>query len=120
MIDLYSWRTPNGYKASIMLEEVGLPYEVHPVDITRGDQFKPELVAINPNSKIPAIVDREGLAGEYSVADVASYPWVASALTRLGDAARERIDALAHVKRWASVVGERGAVKKGMTIPAAT
>jgi len=59
MIDLYTWSTPNGRKVSIMLEECGLPYEVHPVDITRGEQFDPEFVKISPNSKIPAIVDRD-------------------------------------------------------------
>lgn len=59
MIDLYTFTTPNGRKASIMLEEVGLPYTVHVIDIRTGDQFKPEFVAINPNSKIPAIVDRD-------------------------------------------------------------
>src|ERR687885_2038963 len=59
MIDLYTFTTPNGRKASIMLEEVGLPYNVHKIDITKGDQFTPEFVAINPNSKIPAIVDRD-------------------------------------------------------------
>jgi GST-like protein len=59
MIDLYTWTTPNGRKASIMLEEVGLPYRVHTIDISKGDQFKPEYVAINPNSKIPAIVDQD-------------------------------------------------------------
>jgi GST-like protein len=63
MIDLYTWTTPNGRKASIMLEEVGLPYRVHAIDISKGDQFKPEFVAINPNSKIPAIVDEEGPDG---------------------------------------------------------
>ncbi|NDJ16373.1 glutathione S-transferase N-terminal domain-containing protein [Myxacorys almedinensis] len=57
MIDLYTFTTPNGRKASIMLEEVDLPYQVHVIDITKGDQFSPDFVAINPNSKIPAIVD---------------------------------------------------------------
>jgi GSH-dependent disulfide-bond oxidoreductase len=59
MIDLYTFTTPNGRKASIMLEEVGLPYAVHVIDIRKDDQFTPEFVAINPNSKIPAIVDQE-------------------------------------------------------------
>ena len=59
MIDLYTFTTPNGRKASIMLEEIGLDYTVHSVDITKGEQFAPEFVAINPNSKIPAIVDRD-------------------------------------------------------------
>ncbi len=59
MIDLYTFTTPNGRKASIMLEEVGLDYNVHKIDITKDQQFTPEFVAINPNSKIPAIVDQE-------------------------------------------------------------
>jgi len=63
LIDLYTWSTPNGRKVSIMLEECGLPYRVHPIDIGKGDQFKPEFVALNPNSKIPAIVDQEGPEG---------------------------------------------------------
>jgi GST-like protein len=63
MIDLYTWGTPNGRKVSIMLEEVGLPYTVHPIDIMKGDQFTAEFVAINPNSKIPAIVDQDGPGG---------------------------------------------------------
>ncbi len=209
MIELYTWRTPNGFKASIMLEEVDLPYEVHPVDLSRGEQFAPEFLAVNPNNKIPAIVDREGpggkpfnvfesgaillylaektgrllprdprrrseavqwlmfqmggvgpmfgqyshfaiyaqekipyaieryrneslrllgvlekrlalveyLAGEYSVADVATYPWVSALLPRFAHEARDKIDGLPHVKRWLSLVGERPAVKKGLAVP---
>jgi GST-like protein len=64
MIDVYSWATPNGHKVHIMLEETGLPYEAHPVDIGRGDQFKPEFLKISPNNKIPAIVDRDGPDGK--------------------------------------------------------
>jgi GST-like protein len=64
MIDLYTWTTPNGRKVSIMLEELALPYRVHPVNIGQGEQFKPEYVKINPNSKIPSIVDPEGPDGE--------------------------------------------------------
>jgi GST-like protein len=63
MIDLYTWTTPNGRKISIMLEELGLPYQVYPVNIGNGEQFKPEYVAINPNSKIPSIVDSDGPDG---------------------------------------------------------
>jgi GST-like protein len=59
MIDLYTWSTPNGRKVSIMLEECGLDYEVHAIDISKDDQFKPEFLAISPNNKIPAIVDRD-------------------------------------------------------------
>ena len=64
MIDLYTWGTPNGRKVSVMLEECGLAYNVHPIDIGKGDQFAPEFVAIDPNSKIPAIVDSEGPDGK--------------------------------------------------------
>lgn len=59
MIDLYTFTTPNGRKISIMLEELELDYNVHKIDITKGEQFTPEYIAINPNSKIPAIVDRD-------------------------------------------------------------
>ena len=59
MIDLYTWSTPNGRKASIMLEEVGLPYTVHAIDIGKDEQFKPEFLKISPNNRIPAIVDRD-------------------------------------------------------------
>jgi GST-like protein len=60
MIQLYTWGTPNGKKVSIMLEEIGLPYEVHAINIGQGDQFKPEYLAINPNNKIPSIIDPDG------------------------------------------------------------
>ena len=59
MIDLYYWPTPNGWKISIMLEECGLQYRLVPVDIGRGDQFKPEFLAISPNNRMPAIVDHD-------------------------------------------------------------
>jgi GST-like protein len=64
MIDVYSWATPNGHKVHVMLEECGLPYRVHAVDIGAGDQFKPQFLAISPNNKIPAIVDSDGPDGE--------------------------------------------------------
>lgn len=59
MIDLYIWTTPNGRKASIMLEETGLPYTTHAIDITADDQFHPDFLKISPNNKIPAIVDQD-------------------------------------------------------------
>lgn len=64
MIQLYTWATPNGKKVSVMLEEVELPYEVHPINIAKGDQLKPEYLAINPNNKIPAIIDTDGPGGK--------------------------------------------------------
>lgn len=60
MIDLYTFATPNGRKVSVMLEELELPYRTHVVDITKSEQFKPDFLAINPNNKIPAIVDSDG------------------------------------------------------------
>jgi GST-like protein len=64
VIDLYTWSTPNGRKVSIMLEETALPYKVHAINIGQNDQFKPEFIKLNPNSKIPAIVDPDGPDGE--------------------------------------------------------
>lgn len=64
MIDVYSAATPNGHKVHIMLEECGLPYQLHHIDIGAGDQFKPEFLAISPNNKIPAIVDSDGPDGK--------------------------------------------------------
>jgi len=64
VIDLYTWSTPNGRKASVMLEELGLPYTVHPVDIGKGEQFDPAFLKIAPNNRIPAIVDPDGPGGK--------------------------------------------------------
>jgi GST-like protein len=64
MIDLYTWKTPNGRKISIMLEECALEYRMHAVDIGKGEQFTPQFVALNPNSKIPAITDSAGPDGK--------------------------------------------------------
>ena len=59
MIDLYSWTTPNGRKVSIALEELGLPYKAHPIDITKDEKFAPDFLEISPNNRIPAIIDRD-------------------------------------------------------------
>ncbi len=64
MIDVYSWTTPNGQKAIIMLEECGLEYQIHPVNIAAGEQFNPTFLQISPNNKIPAIVDKQGPNGQ--------------------------------------------------------
>ena len=209
MIDLYTWKTPNGRKASIMLEEIGLPYDVKPVDITAGDQQRPDFLAISPNGKIPAIVDHDGpdgalaifesgailtylseksgkllaasgparyqalawlswqlgglgpmlgqlgyfhrqkepneaalsryatesgrllhvlenrlaeapfLAGEhYSIADIATYPWVVTGLAMLKEALPADVRNLPATAKWLGVIGARVAVAKGMAIPA--
>ena len=203
MIDLYTWTTPNGYKVSVMLEEVALTYEVHPINIGESQQFTPEFVAICPNSKIPAIVDgdtsvfesgailiylaektgqllptngherakvlewlmfqmanigpmlgqanhfvntaeekipyaidryltesarlmkvvddqlgrTEYLAGDYSIADVASYPWLKLAFDAIKNAKPDVLGNVEHLPRWLEQVGERSTVKTGMQIP---
>lgn len=199
MIDLYTFTTPNGRKPAIMLEEVGLSYNIHKIDITKGEQFTPEFIEINPNSKIPAIIDHETeitvfesgailiylaektnrfmpsdlagrtkviewvmfqmasvgpmmgqlnhfkrfapekipyaieryekevyrifsvlesqlqnqnyLTGDYSIADIATYPWVAAYTF-----AHLTLDNHPYLKRWTERVGERSAVQKGMAI----
>jgi GST-like protein len=63
MIDLYYWTTPNGHKITMFLEESGLPYKVHPINISKGEQFKPKFLSISPNNRIPAIVDQSPLDG---------------------------------------------------------
>lgn len=64
MFKVFSWPTPNGHKVHVMLEECGLPYEVHPVDIGNGDQFRPDFLKISPNNKIPALIDPQGPDGK--------------------------------------------------------
>ena len=64
MIDLYYAPTPNGWKISIMLEECGLPYTVIPINLGKGEQFKPDFLKISPNNRMPAIVDHDGIDGE--------------------------------------------------------
>jgi GST-like protein len=68
VIDLYYWTTPNGHKVTIFLEEAGLPYRVHPINIGRDEQFQPEFLKISPNNKIPAIVDQEPPGGGEPIA----------------------------------------------------
>jgi GST-like protein len=209
MIDLYTWTTPNGRKISVMLEETGLPYDVIPIDLREREQFDPRFTALNPNQRIPVIVDRdvdggpltviesgailiylaertgrflaadlrrrsetlqwlmfqmggigpmlgqanyfantaeekipfaikryidesvrligvldtrlEGrdhLAGEYSIADIASYPWVAAAWPAFRNMLPEQVSRFANVQRWLERIGARPAVQRGMQVPA--
>lgn len=67
MIELHYWPTPNGHKITILLEETGLPYEIRPVDISAGDQFRSEFLAISPNNRMPAIIDRAPAGGGESI-----------------------------------------------------
>jgi GST-like protein len=73
MIDAYVWETPNGYKALIALEEMGVPYTPRWVDLTKGEQLRPEFLAINPNHKIPAIVDRDAGVTVFESGAIAIY-----------------------------------------------
>lgn len=208
MIDLYTWTTPNGRKVSILLEELGEKYNVIPVRLPDGDQHQPAFRAINPNGKIPAIVDhdakggplsvfesgaimihlaekhgrflsdepraraealewlmfqmsgigpflgqvnywmntapekspvaiqryldesvrlmevfngaladREYVATEYSIADMASYPWVAAAWGPFSAMLPQKVAEMPNVKAWLDRVGAREAVKRGMAVP---
>ncbi|MEJ2087378.1 MAG: glutathione S-transferase N-terminal domain-containing protein [Gammaproteobacteria bacterium] len=201
MIDLYTAATPNGWKVSIMLEECGLPYTVHPIDLAANEQKTPEFLAMNPNGRIPVIVDRdtgdftlfesgaillylaekarrfladddrtrllqvqwmmfqigglgpmmgqanvffryleekipiainryqtecrrllevldarlagsEYLAGDYSIADICNWPWARAYLWP-----GLSIDGLDNLERWLSVIEQRPAVQKGVSIP---
>ena len=209
MIDLYTWTTPNGRKVSIMLEEVGLPYRVHAIDLREGQQHSDLFRAINPNQRIPAVVDHDladgpltifesgailiylaektgrflpsevrprtraiqwlmfqmagigpmlgqanhfatqaperipyamqryfdeslrllgvldrrlgehdYLAGDYSIADMATYPWVIAAWPLFKSLPPEQSGAMEHVGAWLERVGERPAVQRGMKVPA--
>ena len=206
MIDLYTWTTPNGYKISIMLEECGLEYAVHPVNLREGEQQLPAFRAVSPNGKIPAIVDRDSgtsvfesgailihlaektgrflpasgpgrakvlewlmwqmsavgpilgqlnhfanqaeekvpyaierfaaesarlikvmddrladvahLAGDdYSIADVATYPWISVAFPLVRAIKSDVVGEGANVARWIAAIAERPAVARGMAVP---
>jgi GST-like protein len=205
MIDLYTWTTPNGRKPAIMLEECGLEYSVHPVNIREQEQFKPEFVKICPNSKIPAIVDHDAkvsifesgailvhlaektgrflpskdpgrakvmewlfwqmanvgpmfgqaghfaqaapekipyaidryttesarlikvldnqlanteyMAGAYSIADIATYPWLVVGFPAIKALKADVVGEAGNVAGWIAAVGARPAVKKGMEVP---
>ena len=208
MIDLYTWTTPNGRKVSIMLEETGLPYRVHAINLEEGHQHSDAFRGINPNQRIPAIVDHEladgpltvfesgailiylaektgrflptevrprsravqwlmfqmsgigpmlgqahhfatqapepipyaakryfdeslrlfgvldrrlaehdFLAGEYSIADMATYPWAVEAWPLLKSLPVEQCGPMEHVGEWLERVGERPAVQRGMKVP---
>ncbi len=210
MIDLYTWSTPNGYKISIMLEEIGMPYNLIPVNINEEEQFKDKFTSVSPNQKIPAIEDsdipggpisifesgailihlaeksgkllpqepkaraavlqwlmyqmshvgpivgqaghfannapadkdhsyalgrfigeslrifgvldkqlaiNDYLAGEYSIADIATYPWVVAAWTPFNAMMPDEVAKLPYLQKWIDRLAKRPAVTKGMNIP---
>ena len=100
MIELLTSRTPNGHKVTLFLEEAGLPYRVHPVNIGKDDQFKPEFLAISPNNKTPALVDPDGPGGKpHAVFETSAMLRSASARRKLPHQAR----GAAHVSQGISV-----------------
>jgi GST-like protein len=147
MIDLYYWTTPNGHKITMFLEEAGLAYKILPVQIGKGEQFKPEFLAVAPNNRIPAMVDhepkgggkpisifesgamllyltnrlygvlnkrlsdREFIGGAYSIADMASYPWVVPYKNQGQD-----IDQFPHLKRWLETIKARPATERAYAL----
>src|SRR5436190_1470781 len=134
-IELHTWNTPNGRKISVALEEMGLPYKVFPVNITKGEQMAPDFLAISPNNKIPAIVDPDGPGLKrfmaetrrlYGVLDrrLANCEFVVGALSVadfaiLGWAWRHprhkvELSDFPHVERWYNALMARPAVKRGM------
>ena len=166
-IQLYSLPTPNGVKASIMLVETGLPYEPHLVRFDSNDQMSPEFLSLNPNNKIPAIIDPEGPGGqslalgffnkfagkdwedkrpldryvaeskrlldvleqrltgrdwimgqEYTVADIATFPWVRNLVGFYEAGALVGFDQFPQVQRALAAFVERPAVQRGLAIPA--
>ena len=92
MIDLYTWTTPNGRKVSIALEELGLPYEAHAIDITKDEQFAPDFLKISPNNKIPAIVERD--SGFHLMESGAILLWLAEKTGKLMPTVEQRWQAM--------------------------
>jgi len=138
MIDLYTWTTPNGRKISIMLEETGLQYRVIPVNLGKEEQMAPAFTALNPNQKIPTIVDhdvaggplaifesgailihrdKEYLAADYSIADIATYPWVSAAWGPLHSTLPDELGKLGNLSGWLDRMKARPAVQRGMAVP---
>ena len=100
MIDLYYWTTPNGHKIAMFLEEAGAPYAIHPVNISKGDQFKPEFLAIAPNNRIPAIVDHAPNDGGAAIAMFESGAILVYLAEKLGQFLPADVRGRAHVLQW--------------------
>jgi GSH-dependent disulfide-bond oxidoreductase len=100
MIDLYYWTTPNGHKITMFLEEVALPYNLIPINIATGDQFKPEFLKISPNNRIPAIVDREPADGGESISIFESGAILEYLADKTGKLIPKNIRGRAEVLQW--------------------
>jgi glutathione S-transferase len=111
-LQLYSLPTPNGVKVSIMLEEIGLPHEVHLVDFNENDQHTPEFLSLNPNGKIPAI-----LHDEYTIADISMLGWVRNLIGFYEAREPVEFDSFREVPAWFERGLARRAVQCGLTTP---
>jgi len=100
MIDFYFWTTPNGYKVLQFLVETGIPYRLFPINISKGDQFKPEFLKISPNSKIPAIVDHDPIRGNESIAIFESGAILLYLAEKTGRFILDDIKGRAEVLKW--------------------
>ena len=137
-IQLYSLPTPNGVKVSIMLEETGLPYEPHLVSFDSNDQKSPAFLSLNPNGKIPAILDPHGLAeakrllavldrrlvertwimgDDYGIADISTFPWISNLIGFYDAGELVGIAQFTHVLRALNSFKQRPAVIRGSDIP---
>lgn len=111
MIHLYTYTTPNGRNPAILLEELGLPYTLHKVDLGKGEQFSPDSTLRLLQVLDHQLQKSEFMAGGYSIADIATYPW-AVAYEYVGVS----LDPYPHVQAWLKRVGQRPAVQTGMAI----
>jgi len=111
MLDLHFWPTPNGKKVTILLEELGLDYNLVPCNIGRGDQFKPEFLKINPNHRMPVLVDHNPKGGG---APISIFESGAIMMYLAAEAQGQDINEFKYFKRWFDEVGNRPAIKRGM------
>ena len=100
MIELHYWPTSNGQKISMALEEMGLPYEIHPVNIGKGEQFKPEFIAISPNNRIPAIIDRDPPGGGPAISIFESGAILAYLAEKSGNFMPKDVRGRSEVMQW--------------------
>ena len=103
MIDLYYWTTPNGHKVTIFLEEAGLPYRIHPINIGKDEQFQPHFLKIAPNNRIPAIIDQEPAGGGEPIS--VSNPAPFFCISRRRSAGLSRVISARASLRWSGCSG---------------
>ena len=128
MIDVYYWTTPNGHKVTIFLEETGLPYSIKPINIGKGEQFKPEFLAISPNNRIPAIVDNEPAGGGKPISIFESGAILQYLAEKTGkflpadlrgrteERQGQKLDDFANLKRWFETIQRREAVQRAYAL----